>query len=232
MASANVLNLGETRDLPASSHSGEAALLTGAVLILDPDLAAKVRAEREECDGARFDEVWEGVYIISPAPNIDHQRIATGLCLIFQTILDETKAGEALPTINVSDRDEGWVENFREPDVVVIMNGNPGHDRGTHWQGGPDFVVEILSPRDLSRRKLSFYAELGVREVLLVDREPWAIELHRLIDGELRRVCEVSETSGGLVESAVLPLWFGLTAGERRPRIEVRRRDSEQVWTV
>ena len=59
---------------------------------------------------------------------------------------------------------------------------NPAEDRETHWYGGPDFAVEILSPFDRSREKFDFYAKVGVRELMLVARRPWKLELYRRTD--------------------------------------------------
>ena len=58
------------------------------------------------------------------------------------------------PGCNVSDRPKRWKKNYRCPDVAVFLPGNPAEDRETHWFGGPDFAVEILSPYDRSREKL------------------------------------------------------------------------------
>jgi Uma2 family endonuclease len=204
----------------------------GAVLVVDPVLGEQLRLDRERSGHSRHDEVWDGVYVVSPLPNIDHQVIAMELWLAFRTILEESGGGEVLPTINISDRDEGWIRNFREPDVVVILDGNPGHDRGTHFQGGPDFLVEILSPNDPAREKLPFYAGLGVREVLVVDRDPWALELYRLDAGVLRPAGTATVEGGVEVASAVLPVAFRLTAGDRRPTIVVRQPGTERAWAV
>jgi Uma2 family endonuclease len=63
------------------------------------------------------------------------------------------------------------------PDVVVALAGGQAKDCGTHWCSGPDFVVEIRSPSEDPRDKLDFYAAVGTREVLVIDRDPWALEL-------------------------------------------------------
>ncbi|MBX6315906.1 MAG: Uma2 family endonuclease [Isosphaeraceae bacterium] len=51
----------------------------------------------------------------------------------------------------------------------------------THWCGGrPDFVVEVLSRGDRAHEMLGLCATFGVRALLLIDRDPWALELHSL----------------------------------------------------
>jgi Uma2 family endonuclease len=56
---------------------------------------------------------------------------------------------------------------------------------GTHWVGGPDFVVEVVSFEDRTREKIGFYASIGARELLIVDRAPWQLEHYRLVSNSL-----------------------------------------------
>src|SRR5205807_1914287 len=105
----------------------------------------------------RRDEVWDGVYIVSPLPNVEHQRLAAQLWSVLDAVVEPTGMGIAINGVNVSDREEGWVHNYREPDIAIFLNDNPARDCGTHYVGGPDFVVEILSPHDLAREKRPFY---------------------------------------------------------------------------
>lgn len=71
--------------------------------------------------------------------------------------------------------------------MAVFLKGNPALDRVTHWQGSGDLVVEVVTKGDRSREKLDFYAKLGTREVVVVDRDPWQLELYRLHRGKFKR---------------------------------------------
>ncbi len=137
-----------------------------------------------------------------------------------------------LPGINVTDRDDDWTQNYRVPDLSVILAGNPCEDRESHYMGGPDFVVEILSPNDRAREKLGFYASIGVREILVVDRKPWALELYRLDGGELKLSGRSTPEAPDLLLSTVLPLVFRLQAGDPRPWIDIRRTEGQGKWTI
>ena len=86
------------------------------------------------------DEMWEGVLVMPPLANNEHQRIVSKLTSAFSSVIDWDAGEQALPSANVSDRDAGWTYNYRDPDC------NPAHDCGTHWHGGPDMLVEVISP--------------------------------------------------------------------------------------
>jgi Uma2 family endonuclease len=54
---------------------------------------------------------------------------------------------------------------------VLLTPGRFGIDRNEYFHGAPDVVVEIHSPGDESFDKLPFYAQLGVPEVWIIDRD-------------------------------------------------------------
>jgi Uma2 family endonuclease len=203
-----------------------------SILVTDRELASKLRAEREKTDAARYDEIWDGVYVIGPPRDIEHQVLLMDLWNVVDSVVSDNPSGWAIPGMAVSDRDEGWPENVRQPDVSVVLEGNPGKDCRTHWCGGPDFLVEILSDNDLARDKRPFYAKLGVRELLIVDRDPWGLELYRLEEGDLALAGRSTLDEPVMLASAVLPLVFRLVPGPTRPQIEVQRVDGSQTWTI
>lgn len=127
-----------------------------AVLVLDPDLESHLKAVRRESDSDGHDEVWEGLYVMAPLPNDDHQEIQAKLVVVLQDALGWDSPAKIRAGVNVSDRHRNWKSNYRDPDVVVYLPGNPARNLGAHWQGGPDFLVEIVSPLDRSRDKLPF----------------------------------------------------------------------------
>ncbi|MCH7988662.1 MAG: Uma2 family endonuclease [Planctomycetes bacterium] len=110
-------------------------------------------------------------------------------------------------------------------DVAVYLND-------THWYGGPDFAVEIISPNDRAREKLEFYAKVNTRELLIVDRDPWALELYRLQDKKLVLAGKSTLDDAAVLSSEVVPLSWQLVAGDKRPKIEVTHADGKQSWTV
>jgi hypothetical protein len=104
-------------------------------------------------------------------------------------------------------------------------------DYGPFWYGGPDFLLEVVSPDDMSRDKLPFYEEIRTGEVLIVDRDPWQLELYQLRRGKLRLAGSVRPGDGKSLASGVVPLTFALVRGRPRPKIRISHTESEQEWT-
>ncbi len=206
-------------------------LVTG-FLLNNPVLARKFKARREKSPSAPRDEVWEGVYIMSPMANVEHQDFIGRLTAALISIVDILGGGKVFPGLNVSDRIDDWKSNYREPDVAVYLPGNPATFRKAFVCGGPDFAVEILSDNDLARQKLDFYARVNTRELLILDRDPWALELYRLINGKLELMGISTPESPETLTSAVLPLTLRLVLGENRPTIELGRLDGAQTWRI
>ena len=202
------------------------------VLVADPEISERLIAERKVRGLDRFDEVWEGVYFMPPMANNEHQGLATRMGGVLQFVVRWPDEGTVYVGVNVSDREAGWEHNYRVPDVAVFLVGNNARDCGTHWCGGPDWGSEILSPKDRSRDKLEFYALIGVRELLLIDRDPWQLELYLNLEGQLVLQGISSLDDPQMLASAVLPLTFSLVPGAGRPLVRIARADGSEVWHV
>ena len=200
-----------------------------ATLVIDPAVEERILAERQAFGGDRYDEVWEGVYVMNPIPNDEHQDLVMNLSAAIFEVVTGAGLGKVRPGVNLSDRDHDWIHNYRAPDVVAFLNESLAKNFDTHWTGAADFLVEIVSPGDRSREKLDFYGKIGVRELLLVDRYPWAIELYRGAGEVMNLVGRLEPAADGVLKSEVLPLSFRLVGGEPRPRIEVRH-DDGRTW--
>ena len=203
-----------------------------AAIILDRDLEKALIRKRRATGADRYDEVWDGVYVMSPEANNEHQYLGFKLTMAFYLAIEGVAGAIAYPGVNVTDRSDDWRKNYRCPDVAVFLPGNTARDEKTHWFGGPDFAVEVISPRDRSRKKLDFYARVGVRELLLVDRKPWSLELYRLIDGELKLAGKVTADPSLSLTSQVLPISFRLLPNDPRPTIEVTQTEDARQWLI
>lgn len=105
--------------------------------------------------------------------------------------------------------------------MAVFLAGTKASNCGAFWLGGPDFLIEISSPGERTHDKLPFYASVGVHEALLVNRDPWQLELHRLDEGELRQIAVATVENGVTVTSNTVPLTFRLQISDDRPQIKV-----------
>ncbi len=200
-------------------------------MIIDPSLEESLKAQRKAIGADHYDEVWEGTYIIVSMPNDEHQKIVSRMTSIFEEIIGWPGLGKVRPGVNVSDRDD-WKQNHRVPDVAVFLAGGSARNCDTYWLGGPDFAVEIVSPDDRTREKLPFYEKIAVRELLLVDRNPWSLELFRYRDGTLAKVGQCTVGQDVVLTSQVVPLTFRLVAASPRPQIEVNQTAGQKQWLV
>jgi hypothetical protein len=119
------------------------AFFTETARILDPGVVRTFIQQRQQFGIDQHDEVWDGLYVVPPLANNPHQRLAGAFTGILFNVITLEDRGQVFPGANVSDRRADWEHNFRGPDVVVVLNDSQAVDCGTHWQGGPDFLIEI-----------------------------------------------------------------------------------------
>lgn len=201
-------------------------------LVLDPALSNRLLRERQERGADRYDEVWEGTYIMAPAPNDEHQELIAHLLNALFEVVEKVGLGKLRPGVNIASDANDWERDYRIPDVVVFLNGSSAICHDTFWSGPPDFVIEVVSPFDKSREKLDFYGKVGTRELLLIDRNPWQLELFRLQGKTMRLVSKIAPGESDMLKSAVLPIEFRLLASNPRPAIEIADRSLQRSWRV
>lgn len=194
--------------------------IPGTDIVLDEEAMESRRLRGVD----KYDEVWDGEIHVSPLANNNHQDIVGELYGILWTVISVPRLGKVYPGVNVSDRDKGWRHNVRVPDLAVFLNETRAKNCGTHWMGGPDFAVEIRSPGDETLLKIPFYEQVGTRELLIIDREPWSLVLYRLGDNGLVTAGRSDLDSPESIRSEVVPVSFRLVTGAERedwPAIEV-----------
>jgi Uma2 family endonuclease len=169
---------------------------------------------------------------MSPVADDDHQELVFEFALILGETVAKPGLGKVRPGVNLAASADDWEHDYRVPDVVVFFADTKAVNYNTFWTGPADFIIEVTSPRDRTYEKLPFYSRLGVREVLILNRQKWALELHRHKDGELGKVAESTLARPEVLSSNVLPLEFRLIPGEARPQVEVRHKTSGEQWVV
>jgi Uma2 family endonuclease len=150
-------------------------------LVLDPPpQALEAMLERRRHAGLdRFDEIWEGVLHMVPAPLGEHADISQQLAVALDHPARAAGLWPTMSEFNLGDSEK----DFRVPDGGVHRE----RPRGV-WHTTAALVVEIVSPGDESWQKLQFYAAHEVDEVLIVDPAEHKIHWLALTDGEYREV--------------------------------------------
>ena len=133
--------------------------------------------ERRRRSGAdRFDEVWEGRYVVAPDPDSRHGAVQGDLYALLKAVAPRLGL-QATQTFNLGEPDD-----YRIPDAGLI----PG-PRGI-WHDRAELVVEVLSPDDMTFEKLDFYTARGVRELLVVDWRDRSVRCFALQEGQRESV--------------------------------------------
>jgi Uma2 family endonuclease len=109
----------------------------------------------------RFDEVWEGVLHMNPAPSYEHQRLSQRLAVILDPLASAAGLEAVVGGVNIGDP-----RDYRTPDGSLHRPGSGGT-----YLSSAELVVEIVSPDDDTWKKLAFYAAHQVDELLIVDPE-------------------------------------------------------------
>jgi Uma2 family endonuclease len=204
-----------------------------ALVSLEPNELKRLVRQRRDSGADRFDEVWDGVYLMAPSADNEHQRLGLKLAIGLTDALGSSDTIQIFAGCNVSDQSTRWKRNYRCLDVAVFLPGNAAIDRKSHWYGGPDFVIEVMSRFDRSREKFDFYKKVGVRELLLIDRHPWTLELHRVERGNWKLVGRAALAVAPIaIWSDVLGLAFQLVPGPNRPQIEIIGKDPTKKWLI
>ena len=125
---------------------------------------------------------------------------------------------------NVSDDRNDWLHNYRIPDVLCLKNNSTAVDRDSHLLGGPEFVIEILSRGQNATDKNDFYASVGVRGLLVIERNPWRLTFHaNAVAGQpLRPAATSGVDNSDWITLNILPVQIrvDVAAGELQMRCE------------
>lgn len=183
------------------------------VHVREEDLAAR-RAKGLD----RWDEMWDGVLHMTPAPSLEHQRIADELIEFLRPCLRRSGRGQLFSSINVI-RDSGADRDYRIPDLTFVVAGREHVLQPDGISGeGPDAVIEIRSPDDDTYEKLPFFAVLAVAEVIVCDRDTKQPQIFRLAGAEYEMV--LPDRAGWLVSTVLGIRLRRVDAATPRLRIE------------
>ncbi|GIX48079.1 MAG: hypothetical protein KatS3mg131_2290 [Candidatus Tectimicrobiota bacterium] len=147
-----------------------------------PVVPPEILAWRKRTGAERWDEMWEGVLHMVPSPNRAHQDLEWALETYLRLRWARPRGARVYHNINLAPPG-GWPNNYRIPDLVLLTPERFGIDRNEYFEGAPEVVVEIRSPGDETYEKLDFYAQLGVPEVWVIDRDSKQPEIYVLREG-------------------------------------------------
>ncbi|WP_353684273.1 Uma2 family endonuclease [Thermodesulfovibrio sp. 3907-1M] len=140
-------------------------------------------------DEVRY-ELIEGKLIMTPSPNIKHQRISRKIEFMLEKYVTENSLGEVFDAPCDVYLDD---ENVVQPDILFISKERAYIIGEKNIQGAPDLVIEIVSEASIYRdsvQKKKLYAKHGVKEYWIVAPDDQMIEVYILREPgqyELRR---------------------------------------------
>lgn len=149
-------------------------------LVMDP-APAEIEAliERRRRLGLDHrDEIWDGVYRMNPPPSHEHQVILQQLAELLGPLARDASLEPIIQEFGL-----GTSEEFRVPDGGLHRPGATGV-----WHPTAALVIEIVSPRDDTWKKLPFYAAHDVDELLIIDPREHTVAWLGLTGGEYRPI--------------------------------------------
>jgi Uma2 family endonuclease len=201
-------------------------------VIVDSHTIEELVKQRKSLGTDRWDEVWRGEWHLSPSPSWEHQRMEKAFLRILTEVVEDSGLGEVIHQFNVADPAQG-LQDFRIPDISVVLQGSHAQVRETFIAGGPDLLLEIYSPGDETYQKIDWYGEQGVRELIIINRDTKGVELYRHDGESLKPVGTSPSGSIEAVESTLLPLRFETLQDDAAPRLRIQRLESpHRSWVV
>jgi Uma2 family endonuclease len=148
-----------------------------------PDTARLITADEFERMPPPKDhrlELVKGQLVRMSLPGYEHGRIVIGFGAMLHNYAKPRRLGDVLTETGC--KLESNPDTVRGPDIAFIRRERkPEASRG-FFKGGPDLVVEVLSPGDRPsevREKVDEYLTHGVLVVLVVDPDHKTVTVHR-----------------------------------------------------
>jgi Uma2 family endonuclease len=166
-------------------------------------VAAEVSAEDYMAQYAEHHHEWvKGVVIKMTPESLRHALIIKYLLRLLDAYFSLNPIGTVL--------DEPFVmrleESFREPDLQVILNTNPGQLTETAMIGPADICIEVVSPESMPRDygdKFIEYEKAGVQEYWIVEPLRQRYDFYRRDDSGIYR--GIHPDDQGLYRTPLLP---------------------------
>jgi Uma2 family endonuclease len=165
-----------------------------------------LRIPRRPDDGRRF-EIIRGVLYVTATPTWPHQVAVSVLSYLLQDFVRKHRLGVvAVAPFDI--RLPQRISDPVQPDLFFFRTGNGPRGDDASFEGVPDLVIEVFSPRTRRRDrtvKLDAYRAAGVPECWLVDPKARTVVIYGLSEDRTRYTELARGGVGETVGSAVLP---------------------------
>jgi Uma2 family endonuclease len=153
---------------------------------------------------ARY-SIIDGELVMAASPTPDHQTVQLELAVILVPFVREHRLGRMfVAPLDIVIRREPL--RTRQPDLMFISNARRYIIGRQVIEGGPDLVIEILSPSNTRREleeKLQDYQVIGVREAWIIAPQGQTVEVLQLSPEHIERLGLYG--LGDTIVSRVLP---------------------------
>lgn len=153
----------------------------------------------DNADDEQHYELIAGELVMSPAPQLPHQRISRKLLFLLSGLIPDGELWYAPTEVQIDNY------NIYQPDLFWMSAANPAVETQQKYIGAPDLVVEILSPgtaKHDKHTKFKAYEAGGVREYWIADIANALLEIWWLKEDRYLRLGAF--TDGDTFESQVL----------------------------
>jgi hypothetical protein len=93
-----------------------------SILVQDSSTKQRIRKQPHHPDRSQWDEMWEGVRVVPPISNNEHQEIQFKLSEPILEVVTVPNLGFASAGVNVSDRNRGWMKSVRRHPVLPFSD--------------------------------------------------------------------------------------------------------------
>ena len=146
----------------------DATELTWEIAQLFPAQGHWSEEEYLSLDTNHLIEFSHGQMEVLPMPTQSHQLLVIALFELLRNFVLEGKLGTVLLAPM---RVQLWPGKFREPDILLMRTEHDARRSDKFWEGA-DLVMEVVSPHDAERDKVTKrreYAQAGIPEYWIVE---------------------------------------------------------------
>ena len=141
-----------------------------------PDTPREVLCWRAQTGADYLDEIWDGFYHVSPEKDaVQHSLEAALECWLMKS-WGPRDQGRVFREVRIG-RPNKFEVDYRVPALCLVCDCPNEVLRDGYLTVKPNVVIEIVHPGSFAHDKLDFFAQIGVQEVWLIDRDSRKVDL-------------------------------------------------------